>query len=342
VDARDERGRSGECRDGRAGRDVTVHPNFFLVGAPRAGTTSLWQYLKAHPEVYMPATLEGKEPSHFCDLTAPWARRCRDYETYLTLFEKGHRALAVGDASTNYLIAPEAAGRIQRQYPDAKILIILRNPADRAYSVYSFLCYWGIETATTFEAALRREDARAEDAAFRSEHELLYYAFLYYRSSLYSQQIKRYLDLFPRDKVHIVLNDDLKQRGMEVVQGIYRFLGVNPDFEPELDVHNKSQLPMSITLQNRIASRWHAHPLRPRTPIRRRDKLHYPVAIGINTLLGNYRKAKMRPETRRALIERFRPDIEATSVLIGRDLGAWSAARPGPARAQAPEVAQAG
>jgi hypothetical protein len=321
---------------------VTVHPNFFLVGAPRAGTTSLWRYLKAHPEVYMPSTLEGKEPSHFCDLAAPWARRCRDYEAYLKLFEKGHRALAVGDASTNYLIAPEAAGRIQRQYPDAKILVILRNPADRAYSVYSFLCYWGIETATTFEAALRREDARADDAAFRNRHELLHYAFLYYRSSLYSQQIKRYLDLFPRERVHIVLNDDLKHRGMETVQGIYRFLGVNPQFEPELDVHNKSQLPMSIRLQAQIASRWHAHPLLPRTPIRRRDKLHYPVVFGINTLLGTYRKSRMRPDTRRALIERFRPDIEATSALIGRDLSSWLAERKKAAPSPAPEVAQVG
>jgi hypothetical protein len=319
---------------------VTVHPNFFLVGAPRAGTTSLWQYLKAHPEIYMPASLEGKEPSHFCDLPAPWARRCRDFDTYLTLFEKGHRALAVGDASTNYLIAPEAAGRIHQQYPNAKILMILRNPADRAYSVYSFLCFWGLETATTFEAALRREDARYADEGFRNRHELLYYAFLYYRSSLYWQQIKRYLDLFPREQVHIVLNDDLKHRGLETVQSIYRFLGVNPEFEPELDLHNKSQLPMSIRLQAQIASRWHAHPLRPRTPIRRRDKLHFPVALGINRLLGNYRKARMRPETRRVLLERFRPDIEATSALIGRDLGAWSAGRASAARQQAPEVAQ--
>lgn len=321
---------------------MTVHPNFFLVGAPRAGTTSLWQYLKAHPEVYMPATLEGKEPSHFCDLPAPWARRCRDFDTYLSLFEKGQGALAIGDASTNYLTAPEAAGRIHRQYPNAKIVMILRNPADRAYSVYSFLCLWGLETATTFEEALRREETRYENDGFKNEHELLYYAFLYYRSSLYSQQIKRYLELFPRERVHILLNDDLKHRGLDTVQGLYRFLGVNPGFKPDLSVHNKSQLPMSITLQAHIASRWHAHPLVPRTPIRRRDKLHFPKAFVINTRLGRYRNARIRPETRRALLERFRPDIEATSVLIGRDLDVWLSERPRAARSRAPEVAQAG
>ena len=125
----------------------------------------------------MPASLEGKEPSHFCDLPAPWARRCRDFDTYLTLFEKGHRALAVGDASTNYLVRrkpPAFTNQCsEREDPD--------DPPQRiiAYSVCSFLCFWGLETATTFEAALRREDARYADEGFRNRHELLYYAFLY-------------------------------------------------------------------------------------------------------------------------------------------------------------------
>lgn len=323
---------------------MSKHPNFFLVGAARAGTTSLWHYLRAHPDVYMPAALQGKEPSFFCDLTPPWAREYRELDKYLSLFEGAGRRRAIGDASTNYLVAPESAGRIREQYPDAKILIVLRNPADRAYSLYRFLCFLGLEPVTTFERALKREEDRAADERFKRDRELLYYAYLYYRSGLYSAQIQRYLDAFPREQIHILLNEDLKKdAAIPTMQGVYRFLGVTDDFEPEIAVHNQSQFPMSVRLQCALASRWNTHPVRPRGPARRRDRLHIPIAFTINTLLGQYRKQKARPETRRALIERFRPDIEATAALIGRDLSAWIHGRGAAKAAAAPAVAvQAG
>ena len=302
---------------------MTVHPNFFLVGAARAGTTSLWQYLRAHPDIYMPAALHGKEPSFFCDLTPPWARQHRTLDAYLALFQGAGRRRRIGDASTNYLVSPESPRRIAEQFPDAKILVILRNPADRAYSLYRLLCYWGLETATPFEKALALEEKRFRDDGFRRKWELLSQAFFYCRSGFYSEQIQRYFDAFPRHQVHVLLYDDLKHAALETVQNVYRFLEVDPEFEPELGVHNQSNYPLSVRLQSLIASRWHAHPLRPSQPVRRRDTLHFPVLFGINTLLGQYRKERLRPETRRALIERFRPDIAKTAVLIGRNLDGW-------------------
>ena len=144
---------------------MTAHPNFFLVGAARAGTTSLWQYLRAHPDIYMPAALQGKEPSFFCDLTPPWARKHRTLDSYLSLFQGAGRRRRIGDASTNYLVSPESPRRIAEQFPDAKILVVLRNPADRAYSLFRLLCYWGLETVTPFEKALAREEQRYIDQA---------------------------------------------------------------------------------------------------------------------------------------------------------------------------------
>lgn len=311
-----------------------TQPNFFLVGAARAGTTSLWHYLRAHPDVYMPAALQGKEPSYFCDLTPPWAREYRTLDKYLSLFAGARRQRAIGDASTNYLVCPESAGRIRRQFPDAKIMMLLRHPAERAYSLYRFLCLWGLETATSFEKALAREAQRYGNERFRQERQLLYNAFLYYHSGLYSEQISRYFDAFPREQVHIILYDDLKHARLQTVQQAYRFLGVDPDFEPELDVHNQSAVPLSVRLQALVASRWRGHPLTPGTPLRRRDRLHFPVAFNINLALGQYRKERMRPETRRSLVERFRPDIEKTAVLIGRNLDAWLTERPRAAAAE--------
>jgi hypothetical protein len=320
-----------------------TQPNFFLVGAARAGTTSLWHYLRAHPDIHMPATLQGKEPSYFCDLTPPWARQYRTWDAYLSLFAGAKRQRAIGDASTNYLCSPESAGRIRRQFPNAKILILLRNPADRAYSLYRFLCLWGLETATSFEQALAREEERYGNGPFIARWQLLYNAFLYYRSGLYSAQVGRYFDEFPREQVHIILQDDLKNARLQTVQDVYRFLGVDPEFEPELDVHNQSAVPLSIRLQAFIASRWRGHPLIPDEPQRRRDRLHYPVAFNINLLLGQYREARLSSKTRRALVARFRPDIEKTAALIGRNLDAWVGERSRVAAAEpAPAVVQAG
>ena len=303
-----------------------VEPTFFMVGAARAGTTSMYDYLRAHPQIYMPPAssgVAGKEPSFFCDLVPPWATKYRDIDSYLSLYAKGRGYAAVGDGSTNYLVAPESAGRIRERYPDAKILMILRHPVQRAHSLYRYICAWGFEDAATFEKGLAREASRLNNARFIKEWQLLYHAFLYYHSGLYAEQVSRYLETFPREQVHIVLFDDMKKDLLATVQGIYRFLGVDPDFEPELDSRNASNFPLSVKFQAFISRRWHANPLYPRGPVRGRDKTHYPIAMSMNSMLGAYRKDRLHPETRRALTARFAPDIARTAALIGRNLDHW-------------------
>jgi len=305
-----------------------VEPTFFMVGAARAGTTSMYDYLRAHPQIFMPPNafgVAGKEPSFFCDLVPPWAVKYRDRETYLSLYQKGRGRLAVGDGSTNYLVAPESARRIRDAYPDAKILMILRNPVARAHSLYRYICAWGFEDAPTFEKGLAREASRLGNARFIAEWQLLYHAFLYYHSGLYAEQVTRYLDLFPREQVHIVLFDDMKTDLLGTIQGIYRFLGVDPSFEPELDARNASNFPLSVKFQAFVGRRWNANPLYPRGPVRGRDKTHYPIAMSINGMLGGYRKERMRSETRRELMQRFAPDVTRTAALIGRNLDHWIA-----------------
>lgn len=300
-----------------------VEPTFFMVGAARAGTTSMYEYLRSHPQIYMPSTVAGKEPSFFCELVPPWATKYRDLDSYLSLFAKGRRFAAVGDASTNYLVAPESAGRIRERYPQAKIIMILRHPVQRAHSLYRYICAWGFEDAPTFEKGLAREAGRLNNRRFIEEWQLLYHAFLYYHSGLYADQVARYLDAFPREQVHIILFDDMRKDLLGTIQGVYRFLGVDPDFEPDLDARNASQFPVSVRFQAFVSKRWNAHPLYPRGPVRRRDKTHYPIAMTINNMLGAYRKERMHPETRRELTARFASDIAKTGALIGRNLDHW-------------------
>ena len=305
-----------------------VEPTFFMVGAARAGTTSMYEYLRSHPQIYMPSTVAGKEPSFFCDLVPPWATKYRDLDSYLSLFAKGRRFAAVGDASTNYLVAPESAGRIRERYPHAKIIMILRHPVQRAHSLYRYIAAWGFEDAPTFEKGLAREASRLGNPRFIQEWQLLYHAFLYYHSGLYADQVARYLEAFPREQIHIVLFDDMRKDLLGTIQGVYRFLGVEPDFEPDLDARNASQFPLSVRLQAFVSRRWNAHPLYPKGPVRGRDKTHYPIAMTINNMLGGYRKERMRSDTRRELTERFAPDIARTAAVIGRNLDHWVAERP--------------
>jgi hypothetical protein len=127
----------------------------------------------------------------------------------------------------------------------------------------------------------------------------------------------------------VVLNDDLKKDALRTTRELYAFLQVNPEFEPDVAVHNASEFPLSVRLQGAIGRRWHAHPLCPREPIRRRDRLHFPIAFAMNSLLGRYRTVRMRPETRRVLTRRFRDDVQKTAALIGRNLDSWVDDRAG-------------
>lgn len=298
-------------------------PNFFLVGASRAGTTSLWDYLGQHPDVFFPALPFPKEPSHFCDLTPVWARKYRDPQAYLEGFRSAGDEKARGDASTTYLPSPEVPDRIRRLVPDAKIIISLRNPADRAFSLYSLLCQFGFEEITSFEQALETEEVRRESEDFKHNNRFWYYAYLYFHSGLYSEQVARYLDVFPPDRVKIVLFESIKRHPIETTQDIYRFLEVDPTFEARTKRRNKSFFPLSVSAQCLIARSWRNHPLKgsesPPTVI------DHALLVGFlsNLLLGRLRRHVFRPETRRVLLQRYAEDIRRTSDLIGIDLRPW-------------------
>src|SRR5690349_8105845 len=101
-------------------------PNFFIVGAAKSGTTSLWQYLKQHPDIFMPPDIALKEPAYYCDTYGVEA-----YAAYLLMFFKdAANQKRIGEASTTYLTSPESAGKIRDAVPDARIIMLLRNPVN--------------------------------------------------------------------------------------------------------------------------------------------------------------------------------------------------------------------
>jgi hypothetical protein len=306
-------------------RRATPEPNFFIVGAAKAGTTSLYHYLRQHPDVFMP---EDKEPWYFCNLREPApnsAKRYSDLDAYLTLFADAGDRRAIGEASVSYLTSPGTAERIYARYPDARIIIVLRNPADRVYSWYNFLCQYGVEPGLSLERALADEDRRAAVAAERRETWFVDECILYFNYGLLASNIAEFTRCFPKEQIHVALFEDLKARPAEATRAVFEFLDVDPTFTPQrFKVHNPTWFPLSVSLQHQFASRSRLHPFLPnRGPVRFFDRRIVPSVCWLNTVLGQARKQVFNPSTRRMLLNRYRDDIRETEDLIGRSLQVW-------------------
>lgn len=209
-------------------------PNFFIVGAARAGTTSLWQYLQVHPKVYMPGDELFKEPTFFSN-----DGKKRELKDYLSLFNPAaaeHKW--VGEASVAYMTDPGSARRIYEFNRSARIIIMLRNPADRAYSLYNWMVQDGYEYVSSFEEALAVEETRVQQRDSDWYKPNYYWGYLYFRSGLYYEQVKRYLELFKNQVLLLKFEDFVKEPGV-VYGDVCSFLQVEP-VKVRFHIHNPS------------------------------------------------------------------------------------------------------
>ena len=195
-------------------------PNFFIVGARKAGTTSLYEYLQAVPSIYMSKV---KEPNYFSSHSHPfdsWTPVVRDKEKYLDLFKAVKDEKAIGEASTSYLYAPEAPERIKRAIPSAHIIIILRDPIQRAFSHYLMNFLSGQQKLSLYEA-LQKDYFREDKALGRS--------FLYVELGLYFNQVKRYFDSFGKKNVKILIFEEFTRQTKSCLEDVLSFLQVCSD-----------------------------------------------------------------------------------------------------------------
>jgi hypothetical protein len=313
-----------------------VQPDFFLVGAPKAGTTSLYHYLRQHPQIYMSPI---KEPNYFaseirienvCSEMRDHARRdleamhkylngpmskprfggmISEWDDYLKLFQHGRGARAVGEASVCYLWSRTAAANIFARVPQARILMVLRNPADRAFSEY-----WHSVNAGATRMSFRQA---IETSLQRNRGQFdVFYPFLEF--GLYYDQVRRYLDLFGKERVRIyVFEDEYRQRAPQMLAEILDFLGVDPSFTPDTSERRlQAQVPQSLTV-NYLLKRhglWeHLKSLCPEFLRRPLKKIVFKRSGG----------ATMDAEDRAFLIAHYRDDIRKLETLLGRDLSGW-------------------
>jgi hypothetical protein len=274
-------------------------PNFLIIGDVKCGTSSLYRYLNQHPAVFMPTKL--KEPRFFCyDGTEDGRIRInvKTLEEYESLFDEVTTETAIGEASPHYMVVPHAAMAIKKLIPQAKLIASLRNPVDRAHSLYLMRRReHGLFQGMTFLQALE------------SEPRLL---------GGYAQHLERYYSLFPKEQIKVILFEEMVKDASGVVKDLFEFLEVDPGFTPDVSaVFNPGGVPKNKLLFKVLNNR-----------TVRRLKTYFPSFI-VKSLSGlrkaNLQAVKLTPEERAEAQVRFKDVIDSTQDIIARDLSAWRA-----------------
>jgi hypothetical protein len=207
---------------GRATARLRPLPDFLILGAQKAGTTALYAYLRWHPQVTGPSF---KEVSFF---DRHYARGERWYRAHMPVRRNG----VVGEASPSYLFHPLAPERVARMLPDARLIVLLRNPADRAFSHYQHEVALGREQLT-FDEALAREGERMHGELNRMLADPTYFSYAWWNYTYaargrYAEQLERWFAVFPREQVLVLLTDELAADTAGTYRRTLEFLGVDP------------------------------------------------------------------------------------------------------------------
>lgn len=300
-------------------------PNFFIVGAPKCGTSAMAQYLAEHPSVYFSVP---KEPAYWCQDQFPRAvhePKFDSLEDYLDLFSEAdsvkHSIIAEG--STRYLYSRTAAKRILEFNPEAKFLVMLRNPVEMIHAYHMQLRYSLLEDIEDFRQAWRAQDRRREGMLIPNNcraPELLQYG----EVGRFSAQVARLYDLMPKSKIKIILLDDL----VADVKGIYcdvlRFLNLPYDGRTDFPVVN----PAHAHRYNLLAQLVLSPPSVLEEPmLRLRQHLLNRSYPPVNLLKRWLNQRRPRPKMQESLVSEleahFSDDVRALSEMLGRDLRSW-------------------
>jgi hypothetical protein len=272
-------------------------PNFLIIGAMKSGTTTLYHLLKSHPEIYM---CEIKEPRFFS-----LEKNMAGISRYESLFRDAKGKKAIGEASTNYTKYPifkDVPQRIKRYIPDARLIYIVRNPVERAYSEFTYnYATRGVEK-NNFHQAITENPS-------------------YINISKYYMQIEQYLNVFEREQIEVVLLEDLRDSPHEVIRDIYGFLEVDREYTPpRLGEHThqtKNRAGQNRAIKNRLRK------------IPGYRSISNVISDDAKGVLNRVLRKKVEPpqkitlEEKRYLIDHLENDILAFQECIGRDLSMW-------------------
>ena len=305
-------------------------PDFLIVGAPKCGTTSLHHYLTAHPQVFLPKEKElyfwhqNRNPSPAILNLLPPEIVPTDLPSYLEWFTDAEESQIVGEVCSHYLYYHDLViPSLQEFHPEwekVKIIAILRDPLERVFSQYRMVRQMNLDSEKlSFASSIKEEPRRIEEPA----RLMLFYVAL----SLYSQQLKPYLDTFPHVKVFLF--EDLKKDPMGLMRDLCGFLGVDEDFANTIDYSKKHNVSQAARVGRfsgadstfEMLRGWgRLSPTSLRKPVKklldgffRTNEMFDPDAVD--------------PEVIQVLKQELEPEVEKVAELTGMDLSSWTTVR---------------
>lgn len=293
-------------------------PDFFIAGVPKSGTTALYSYVSAHPQVFMP---ELKEP-HFFSSDLPGLREVHTETGYRALFKDVGQRLC-GEASASYLYSRAALPAVLARNPAAQIIVVLRNPVDAVQALHQELCYNLTENVAEFQWAWQLQQVRRDGAAIPrtcGEPSILQYRSVYH----YAEQLHRLFECAPSPQVLVLLFDDLVQNPRGTYGRVLAFLKLVDDGRDSFERVNAAK-----ALRSRTVSRVH------RAAPAALGPLHRPLKSAVNRI-GIHpsrivERLNVAPRARPPLLASFRhelvsvfdQDIGAVEALVGQPLPSW-------------------
>jgi hypothetical protein len=288
-------------------------PNFFILGAPKCGTTSLASWLADHPDIFIS---DPKEPNFFCKdidvINAPPS--LEEYEHIFSSVRPEH--IVIGEASTAYLRSVEAVPAILRYNPEAKFLVSIRNPIDMVVSAHKQLYRGGVETEPDLQKAWSLQADRASGKNL-PRRDLNPERYQYGNICALGSQLERLLAIVPKERVLITLLDDMQANPNLVYKDVLGFLGLASDSRTQFPVHNERRDVKSFFVTSLAYSIANA---------KRRMGWTRGTGMGRHIQQWNTRTDKQRQITldmRATLEEYFKEEIEKLEKLLRRDLSHW-------------------
>lgn len=290
-------------------------PNFFLIGAPKCGTTSLSQWLAQHQDVFM---CSPKEPYYFCTDLVVGHRAASSWLEYTKLFEGAGLAHAVGEASTSYLRSRTAVPAILKKVPDAKFIVCLRNPVEMVASFHGQMVRslredeWDLAKALALEP-LRQHGERLPPNCYEPAD------LVYSNVCALGSQLERLYQIVDPGRVHVVFMDDLSSDPHRVWVCLQEFLGVSEDGRREFGAENVRAIPRFVKMRSGL-----------RSLQRVKDRFITRRSLGIGATLGRVLESVPKSNNlalpvalRAELVVRFKGEIDRIEQLTRRDLAAW-------------------
>jgi hypothetical protein len=288
-------------------------PNFFIIGAPKCGTTSMAIWLSKHPKIFISPI---KEPNYFnSDLDKGRNRKLNNYEALFKSANNSH--LAVGEASVFYLYSKVAVPNILKYTTNVKLIVMLRNPTEMVHSLHEQLVFSANEHLKDFKEAWRLQEKRKQGLYISKwciEPEYLQYGSV----CKLGEQLERLYTLIPQKKLLIVLLDDVKEDPRQEYLRVLHFLGIPDDGRAAFPIENRAKVRRSLVLRKIVKSINLA---------KRRLKIPR-LATGITKKIDRFNlieksRKPLPKELKEELIEYFREDINKLEQLINRDLSHW-------------------